>query len=167
MAFAAFRNLKHAWGHTSISLDRKVELFNAIVVPKMLYGLSTVWLNAAERRRLNGAQARMLRSISGIKHSMISRVSNDEVRRITKQIPVTDTLLKHQLDLYCKAAQGGEECPLRDSVFYPKTLTPVNDMYVRKTGAPRLEWAKQLHPHALRDRQDFRARLSACRADAP
>eukprot|EP00959_Pyramimonas_sp_CCMP1952_P007553 157888-Pyramimonas_sp.AAC.1 len=28
MAFAAFRSMKQLWGHTSISLDRKVELFN-------------------------------------------------------------------------------------------------------------------------------------------
>ena len=78
----------------------------------------------------------MLRSICGIAHSVISRVSNDEVRRRTAQKPITDILLKRQLDLYCKAAQGGEQCPLRDSVFYPGTLTPVNDMCIEKSGAP-------------------------------
>jgi len=51
-AFSSFSNLRKVWGHTSIGEMRKLELFNATVVPKLLYTLSTVCLNAAERRRL-------------------------------------------------------------------------------------------------------------------
>ena len=130
---------------------RKMQIrINATIMPKLLYSLSAAWLNAAERRRLDGAHARMLRAIAGIKHSMISRVSNSEVRRRTGQILATDMLLKHQLALYFRAARSCDGDPLRDSVFCPGTLTLVTDTFVGTLGAPRLEWAKQLPPHAGR-----------------
>jgi len=79
MAGADFRHLTQLWRHSSISVCRKVELFNAIIVSKFMYGLSSLWLNASERRRLDGFQNRLLRRIAGIQHSMFSRISNKEV----------------------------------------------------------------------------------------
>ena len=61
IAFAEFRGLQKLWGHTSISRQRKIELFNAIVVPKLLYSMSAACLSKAEKRRLDGAHGKMLR----------------------------------------------------------------------------------------------------------
>ena len=150
MAFGDFRKLRKLWGHTSIGVARKVELFNAIILPKLLYSLSALVLNATETRRLDGAHCRMLRAICGVKHPMISHISNDTIRSRTGQTPLSAMLLKHQLLLFGKAARGGPGDPLRDSVFSPGVLSPITDTYVRRVGAPRLEWAKHLRQHAER-----------------
>eukprot|EP00959_Pyramimonas_sp_CCMP1952_P230199 4812766-Pyramimonas_sp.AAC.1 len=84
----------------------------------------------------------------GVRHPMISRVSNDLMRARTGQPPLTAILLQRQLALYGKAARESAGDPLRDSVFIPGTLTPVADAFARKVGAPRLEWAKFLGPPA-------------------
>ena len=125
----------------------------------------------------------MLRTICRIKHSMISHVSNEDVRQRSAQRPLSDTLLEHQMILFGKVARGEPGDPLRDAVFFPGTLTPLNDRCVRKTGAPRLEWARMLLPHAVRvcgngqqlqeavrDAQHWREvvrRYCAAAADAP
>ena len=145
-AFAVFRQLQKLWKHSSVSKDRKLTLFNAIDVPKLLYSLCTVWLSAAERRRLDGAQARTLRHICGIKHSMISRVSNEEVRERACQRLLTDILLDQQIALLERAIRRPAGDPLRDAIFCPGSLRFVTDKYVRKIGAPRHEWARRLCP---------------------
>ena len=148
MASAEFYRIKRVWGHTSIGEQQKIALFNTIIIPKLLYSLSTVCLNAAERRRLDGAHCRMLRGLCGVKHPMISRVSNTSIRARTRQEPLTNTLLKQQLLLFGKAAGAESGDPLRESIFVPGTLTFITDHFVRKAGRPRLEWAKSVLPHA-------------------
>ena len=82
-ASADFRGLQKIWGHTSICVQWKLELYNAVLVSKLLYSLSAIWLNASERRQLDGLHCRHLRRIAGIGHPMLTRISNEEVRRRT------------------------------------------------------------------------------------
>ena len=45
-----FTALSKVWNHTNLSRREKMHLFNALVVPKLMYVLETTWLNATERR---------------------------------------------------------------------------------------------------------------------
>ena len=45
MAHADFRALSKLWHHASLSRARKVQVFNATFVSKLMYGLATAWLN--------------------------------------------------------------------------------------------------------------------------
>ena len=56
MASSEYRALAALWRHTSFGRGRKTEIFKAIVVPKLLYSLGAVCLNAVERKRLDGFQ---------------------------------------------------------------------------------------------------------------
>ena len=78
-AWAEFCKLHKLWNHSSLTMRRKVKFYLAVVVSRLLYGLSSVWLNVAESCRLNGFHARCLRKITGIKPSFVSRVSNAAV----------------------------------------------------------------------------------------
>ena len=62
-ARAEFQKLRKLWNHSSLSKTRKLQIYQAVVVSRLLYGLSSAWLNAVETRRLNGFQARCLRCI--------------------------------------------------------------------------------------------------------
>jgi hypothetical protein len=144
MASAAFRTLSKVWRHSSLSRTRKIQIYSAVVLSKLLYGLATAWLNTSERRRLDGFHNRCLRTIWGIKPAYISRVSNKEVLDTTGQKPITTILLKEQLLLYGAAARAPEGNVMRDATFCPRTLHPATNRYIRKIGRPRLEWADEV-----------------------
>ena len=74
MATGDFRCLQKFWGHAGIGRKRKLELFHALVVSKLVYGLSTMCFVKAQRRRLDGFYARCLRRVLGIPAAFVSRV---------------------------------------------------------------------------------------------
>ena len=45
MAAGEFRQLSRLWRHSSLGRARKLEIFNAVILPKLLYGLAAAWLN--------------------------------------------------------------------------------------------------------------------------
>lgn len=144
VAWSDFNKLAQLWKHTSVTIKRKVEVFNACISSKLMYGLASAWLNASERKRLDGFQARCLRKILGIKPAYFSRVSNKIVIQKSDQKLFTTQLLKQQLLLYGRVARAPDTDLLRQLTFCPGSLRPATDRYVRKIGRPRNEWAPML-----------------------
>ena len=143
-AWADFSKLARLWRHTSLPKARKLQIFNAIIASRLLYSLSSAWLNVAEIRRLNGFQCRCLRVIMGIKASFISRVSNASVLQQSAQLKFGLQLMRQQLILYGRIARAGPDDPLRKLTFLPGTLQSAASRYVRRVGRPRNEWAAML-----------------------
>ena len=71
--------LKRIWKERGVSKDMKLEMYNRIVVPTVLYGHECWVMNAEARRKLNVVEMKALRAISGV--SIWDRVRNEEVRR--------------------------------------------------------------------------------------
>ena len=149
-ASAAFNSLAQLWRHTGVTRQRKTEIFQAVVTSRLLYGLSSAWLNVAEQRRLDGFQARCLRRIWGIQPSYLSRVSNKEVLRTSGQLPYRRQLMKQQLTLFGKVARARDDDPVRRLTFCPGSLRPTTSRYVRRRGRPRHEWATKLWEHGVK-----------------
>jgi len=149
MAGAEFRQLSRLWRHSRLGRARKIEIFNAVIIPKMMYGLAAAWLNTAEQRKINGFQNRCLRTIWGIKPAFISRVSNLRVLETTGQKPVTKMLQKQQLLLYGRVARLDDGDLMRDTTFCQGSLHPAVDRFVRKVGRPRLAWTSLVGKLAL------------------
>ena len=149
IAWADFRNLLRVWNHVSIPLQRRVQIFNAVIMPQIMYGLSSSWLCVADRRRLDGFQARCLRKVLRIAPSFVSRISNKTVLQRSKQKQFSSHLLKQQLLLFGRVARAPDNDVLRKITFMPGTLQPVTETFIRKLGRPRHEWAPQLTKEAL------------------
>ena len=96
-AWGEFCRHSRAWKHTAISTARKIQVFQALVTSKVMYSLNLAWLNKAERRMLDGFQAKCIRRILHIPHAYISRISNQDVLSRAGQQSYTTQLLKHQL----------------------------------------------------------------------
>ena len=96
------------WRHARIPRKSKVQVLNAMVFSKLRYGLCAFWLNAAERRRLDGFQNRCLRRIFSIQPAYFSRVSNAEVLSTAAQPILSDVLLRRQwmLEVSCIPTEG-------------------------------------------------------------
>ena len=78
-ALVTCQRLKPSWYKTNCSYKWKLQVYNAIVVAQLTYGLSTVQLTPAMLKRLDAFQMRGLRFILKIEHSYYCRISNNEV----------------------------------------------------------------------------------------
>ena len=150
MAKADMKSLEKVWRHTSLPRQRKLEIYIAVVETRLLYGLASTWLNAAQRRSLSGFQNRCLRSAMGIKCSYVSRVSNADVLQVSGHIAADQLLLERQLRMFGKVARAPAGSPLQLPSFIPGTLWPATEGYVRRVGRPRREWIQQVSENARR-----------------
>ena len=75
-ALQACMKLKFFWRKTKCSIRWKMQIYNAIIIAQLTYGLSTVQLTDSLLNRLD---ERGLRYILGIEHSYYSGISNEEV----------------------------------------------------------------------------------------
>ena len=149
-AWADFSKLARLWKHASLTRSRKVQVFQSLVTSRILYGLSSAWINISETRRIDGFQVRCLRQILGIKPSYWSRVSNATVLQQAGQPAYSKQLLRQQLLLYGQVARAPDGDPLKSCTFCPGSLRPATDRYVRRVGRPRNEWASMLQKEALK-----------------
>ena len=104
MAKQDFKALKSVWSHSSLSRHRKVAIFNACIVSTLVYCLFAACLNQAERRRIDGFQARCLRSIFRIPSAYISRVSNSAVLSMAGERPLSELIVKRQMIFFGQLA---------------------------------------------------------------
>ena len=142
MARKDFDVLCRIWKHTRINLDRKVKIFDACVVAKLMYCMHTVWLNKAELLKLDAFQARCLRKLAGIPHPYISRISNQVVLNTCGSTPLSSTLTYRQLLLMGKIATMPDDSAIRRSVFMPGTTALARPFGARRRGRPRNSWKR-------------------------
>ena len=95
-AWGEFSRYCKVWKRTSIGVKKKLLIFDAMITSKVMYSLSSAWLTRADRKRLDGFQAKCIRRILHIPPAFISRVSNKCVwgkkkRASAVQLPTAET----------------------------------------------------------------------------
>ena len=145
-----FRSLSKVWRHSSLTAARKLAAYSALVETKLMYGLVTGSFTKADLRRLDGFQAKCLRTILKVPSSQFSRISNLTVRERANWKSASQLLLEQQLVLFGKVLRSPAEDILQQVSFVPGSLTPATSRYVRVVGHPRKEWIPELLPHAVR-----------------
>jgi len=157
-AWADFSKLNRLWKHTTLTKLRKIEIYQAVIVSRLLYGLSSAWLNVADVRRLNGFHCRCLRVIMRIQPAYFSRISNKRVLEESGQKPMDRQLLKQQMVLYGRIARSPQSDPLRLLTFVPGGLEPATSRYIRRVGRPRNEWVTMVQKECFK----MSARYAEC-----
>ena len=150
LAQVDFLTLQTIWGHSTVSRQRKLEIFQACVVSKLLYGLVAATLNAAERRRLDAFQAWCLRKIARIPHSYYSRVSNLAVRTMCEQTPLSQQVVQQQMIYMGKLARRSGTDLVRSLIFEPNNLTLRQPTGKRRRGRPRQRWGATVIANCLK-----------------
>ena len=144
LAYSDFRALSKLWSHANVSQTAKIRFFDSLVISRLLYGLSTLWLVTAQRRRLDGFYARCLRRILRIPAAFVSRVSNAAVFDRAAVVPLSKRLLAKQITLLGKSAKLPPQDLRRRFVFYGSSMVLREDVFIRRRGRPRQTWGKQL-----------------------
>ena len=151
MAETDFRTLSKVWSHAALSKPRKLQIYLACVVSKLMYCLYTAWLSTAERRRLDAFHVRCIRRIMKIPSSYISRVPNKTVLANASVGPLSMSLLEQQLLYLGKLAARPSDDILRSTVLKPGTVQlRDNNKILRGRGRPRITWATAVYSEAVR-----------------
>ncbi len=79
IALRACNKLKTFWYKTDCTHKWKLQVYNAVIIAQISYGMNTVQLTQAMLNRLDAFQMRGLRYILKIEHAYYSGVSNQEV----------------------------------------------------------------------------------------
>jgi hypothetical protein len=140
-ATGTFKALARCWSHANIARARKVEIYSACVLSKLLYNLESLWLLQADLQRLDAFHIRCLRKIYGIPCSYISRVSNMVVLQASQQQPLSELIAVRQAKLYQRIVELPEAHVLRKLTCEPNSDQPKQWHLTRRRGRPKQQWA--------------------------
>ena len=144
-----FRNLCQVWRHSSLTTAHKLKVYRSLVESRLMYALCTGCYKKAELRRLNGFQAKCLRTILRIPFAYLSRISNTVVRDRAGWKCASRLLLERQLIFLGKVLRSTPDNPLSEISFIPGSLQPATSRFVRRIGRLRKEWIPEVLPHVL------------------
>ena len=145
-----YDKLHKIWGHANITVQRKVQIFEAVVLSKLLCSLEALTFNKAMLQKLDAFQGRCLRRLTRIPHSMISHVTNASVLWKAGAQRLSNRLLERQLRLFGRVACMPASSPLRTVTFEECQALPLERSCPRRRGRPKMTWSKQVHALALR-----------------
>ena len=140
-AIGGFKALSQCWSHANINRNRKAQIYVSCIVSKLLYNLDSLWLLQADLQRIDAFHVKCLRRIYGIPCSYISRVSNQEVLRVSLQEPLSRVLRERQRKLYLDIVAFPEDHLLRKLTCEPLSTSPKVWQLARKRGRPKQQWA--------------------------
>ena len=140
-----FKTLLRVWKHTRISTKRKIDIYYACVVSKLMYSLCTLCLTEKQMRLLDSFHIRCLRSIAGIPSTWgasllgIERISNEQVRCQMNLLNLSDELRLQQMSLLGHILRRPPNHPAR-VVTFNRFLQPqmLGGPFMR--GARRIKW---------------------------
>ena len=140
-AKGAFEALQKCWSHANITRKRKIEIYKACVVSKLMYGLETLWLLQNHLQRIDAFHVKCLRRILHIPCSYLSRVPNSAVLEVAGEPLLSAVLQKRQVAVYKSIAQMPADHLIRRLVCKPSSDEPRVWTAERRRGRPKQQWA--------------------------
>ena len=137
MAKADYMALARVWGHSTLSRNRKLEIFQACIVSTLTYGLMVMCLCQAEHRRIDGCYCRCLRRTLGVRPAYLSRISNHTVLQMAQREPLS-LILRRQRMLYLgDVARRDATDAVRGVLFDSQSSEFKQLQAIRRRGRPR------------------------------
>ena len=141
-AFGMLR--QRMWGRREISLKVKMKVFNAILMPVLLYGATAWALTKTEEKRLDAFEMGMLRNILGVRWDDFVR--NADIREMLGQAPVSLKLRNARMKWFGHVERMGEDRQV-------KRIMQAGMQGRRPVGRPRTRWKavlrRDLEPSGL------------------
>ena len=142
-ASAAFNMLRHVvWSRRTISIQAKLRIFRACVLPVLLYG-SEVWSTTAlQEQRLNTFYLKCLRTIIGV--NLGDRMANERLLKLTGHPHLTSILRRNRLRWFGHVnrmqTEDGEPSMVKKSMFsyFPLLAKPQN-LGIRKRWQDKID----------------------------
>ena len=132
MTGAVFNKLANIWNCHNLTLEIKVQVFESLVIPVLMYGSECWTLRKEDERRYLVAEMCWLRKILGI--SRLQHIRNDDIRmRTGMQVTTVDRIKARRLQWFGHVSRMDS-----DRIPYLALHTMVDG--VRSKGRPRARW---------------------------
>ncbi len=159
------RQLDKFWSHTTCSLRWKIQVFNAVIISKVIYGLETLQVTDSHAKKLDAFQIKGIRKILGMVPTFMDRTqtnelalqrANEAVQNTQNDNPddpppvkihrISELLKKRKLTLLGHIIRtqsyATDKDPMHQISFENIDLEPREPIYRRK-GRPRKKWIKE------------------------
>ena len=175
--FAVLNKLNAFWFKSSCPKKFNLDVFDAVIRSKLVYGLEVVQLPDSILKKLDVFQLKGLRKILGMQTTFVNRantnrkvVENANAIRNPNCVPGKDIKLfssyvaDRQEALIKHTIRETNSDPLRQCTFEPDSALPVT-MQNRRVGRPREKWAysnlERMHiKYGFGTKQDFKSHLA-------
>lgn len=128
--------LKRIWNCKEIKINTKIQIYNSIVIPQILYGSETWVTRKEDEKRLLVAEMSCLRRILGV--SRLQKLRNEDIRqRIGLKNTIMDKIRKRRLTWY------GHVNRMEDLRLPKKALYTYKDGK-KGRGRPRKKWVDNI-----------------------
>jgi hypothetical protein len=157
----AFRLLAPFLRHSSISIKWRLQVYRQVIVAILTYALSSATLDDSLLKRLDSFHFKVLRTISGCKHTYFSKILSPNSEVITMQdlhkrhlsiskscLPPSHIVSMQRMSLF------GHILRHPDDILYNCCMRGLGDPRFLSTtlrkGAPRLHWIEMCYVEAYR-----------------
>ena len=152
--------LETFWKAVGCTTKWKLQVYDAVIRNKLLYGLETVHLTQSLQRKVNAFQLRGLRKILGLTTTYVNRQNTNEfvVRKANEVLghqPGTplkiklfsDLLIDRRIRLAGHILRSIDNDPLRRVSYEPNSAVK-SDVGKRRVGGPRQQWTQYSNKYA-------------------
>jgi hypothetical protein len=115
--------------------DTIMKLYNTLVLPTFLYGAENWTLTASQRRRIEAAEMKLLRTLAG--HSLMDHIPNDSIRQELQTESILVKIDKYRRNWFLHLQRMSHN-------RIPSKAYRYNPQGRRAIGRPRKRWRDQL-----------------------
>ena len=161
---------KRVWRRAGLSKLKKLQIYRACIVSKLIYNLSTLWLTETQTRQVDSFHYRCLRSIANIPTTWgamqmgVARTTNEQVRETLQETLLSDEVRLHQLKLLGHILRRPQDHPTR-VVSFDRFLQPRTWGGPYRPGKRRCKWTEQMLALALTIYNDHFFQGQGCERD--
>ena len=153
------RRLDLLWGKSRASIKWGIRVYDAVIVTKLMYGLTSVPLSRADANKLDAFHMRGLRKVLKVKHPYWSRRSNKKLLEMANERlgneqdknclrKLSSRLIERQIVLFAHTIRLEEQDPLK-KIPIDEAGNRVRS-YFRRTGRPRTKWYDTTRNHVIK-----------------
>ena len=150
--FATLKRLNLFWNNQNCPTKFRLQVFDAVVRSKLVYGLESTMITSALMKKLETLQLKGIRKILGLTTTFVNRANTNEVvfqqandcknpRKLDGKdiVPYGTYIRRKQHVLLAHTIRAPDEDPVRQATIDPGTQLPVN-VGKRRVGRPRDNW---------------------------
>ena len=151
-ARAVFQKPKGVWTHAGLSKSKKLQIYRACMVSKLLYNFSTLWLTETQMKQIDSFHYRCLRSIANTPTTWVpckwAWTTNQSIREMFDETLLSDEVRLHQLKLLGHILRRPQDHQAR-IVSFDRFLQPRIWGGPCRSGNRRNKWTEQLFAVAM------------------
>ena len=156
----AVRRLDLQWGKSRASIKWKIRVHDAVIVAKLMYGLTSIQFPKADANKIDALQMRGPRNILKVKHAYWSRISNKKLLEMASdklgneqvkscQTKLSSRLIERLIVLFAHTIRLEDQDPLK-IIAIDETGNRVRSDF-RRTGRPKTKWYDTTRNHVIKN----------------